>query len=103
MEEEALNGRLLKAAADGDVAVATRALEDGANVNATDEDRNTPLHLAASYDVARLLVDRGADLNATNSIGPGRTPLELARYSGYFRIAEMLADVAKTRQKNLTR
>ena len=48
-------------------------------VRATNEAANTPLHLAAQYghaDVAALLVQRGADVNAvTTTTRYGRTPL----------------------------
>jgi uncharacterized protein len=53
-----------------------RLLDDGADVNARDDDGATPLHFAAqgeSHEVIRLLRDAGADLNAINN--KGETPL----------------------------
>ena len=41
-------------------------IDGGADVNAQDEEKITPLHLARSADVVSLLVGAGADVNATN-------------------------------------
>ena len=66
----------------------------GADVNAADKDGQTPLHLAASRfshpDLVRLLVNSGADVNATcvnRGVHPKatiatRTPLHIAANSG---------------------
>lgn len=54
-------------------------LDSGVNVNATDRNGRTALHLAAilgQAELARYLLSRGADINARNI--PGRTPLMLA-------------------------
>ena len=52
-------------------------IREGGDVNAQDEDGETPLHRAmarkGNYDVARLLIENGADL-ANNAID-GKTPL----------------------------
>ena len=46
-------------------------LEKGANVNAINSDKWTPLHCAASYDsnadVVKVLLEKGANVNALNS------------------------------------
>ena len=58
---------LLAAAASGDVAAVAEALDDGAPIDARDHKDRTALLLAARFDhvdVARLLVERGADPNA---------------------------------------
>jgi ankyrin repeat protein len=62
-------------------------LELGADVNARSDDRRTPLMIAAGIvggiDAVKLLVDRGADLNATAAslFGPA-TPLTYAALVG---------------------
>lgn len=59
--------RLLAAAESGDVAAAARALDDGAPIETRDHKDRTALLLATTFDhvdVARLLVERGADPNA---------------------------------------
>ncbi len=67
----------------------------GANVNWQDEDNYnlTPLHWAAlngSVEIARMLIDAGADVNVqTNG---GRTPLHWAARRGEVEIARMLID-----------
>ena len=56
----------------GDVGKLRNALNKGASVNGQDEKGNTPLMLAAVYgnaDSVRLLIERGADVNATNMFG----------------------------------
>lgn len=73
------------------------ALSYGAGAQAVDSAGWTPLHLAvdASEDSVRLLLDRGADLNAAVFTGSyaGRTPVHVAarRYSGG-HILDMLLD-----------
>lgn len=61
------SSRLLTAAAGGDVDAVARALDDGAPIESRDHKDRTALLLAATFDhveVARLLVERGADPNA---------------------------------------
>jgi ankyrin repeat protein len=63
------NGRLLMAAALGDEAQVAAALDRGAAIEVRDARRRTALLLAASQGhvgVARLLVARGADVNAVD-------------------------------------
>jgi hypothetical protein len=58
------------------IANITKLLDEGAHVNAADDNGSTPLHFAAnddSADIVRILLDAGADINATNN--KGETPL----------------------------
>jgi ankyrin repeat protein len=60
---------LFRASAKGDVSEARRLLEQGTNVNAREEEGETPLMYAAVEDrteVAKLLLDRGADIDAVS-------------------------------------
>ncbi len=78
---------LLWAAEHGLVATATLLLDQGADVNATDQFGNTSLHLAVRYpDLVRLLLERGARVGARNAFGD--TPLH--RAVGDKRIVELL-------------
>ena len=60
------------------------SLEQGADMEARNNDGLTPLHLAAGFrtlsdraeDVAKVLLDQGADINARGN--RGRTPLHYA-------------------------
>ncbi|XP_047448377.1 ankyrin repeat domain-containing protein 53 [Mugil cephalus] len=66
-------------------------LERGADVNATTDSGQTPLHLAASEDLlecAEVLVKAGADVLAKDSMG--HTPLDLARIWCRRKIARFL-------------
>ncbi|TIA73818.1 hypothetical protein E3P92_03594 [Wallemia ichthyophaga] len=49
-------------------------IEKGGNVNIVDDDHETPLFVAEDEDVARLLVEHGADASHRNA--EGLTPLE---------------------------
>ena len=52
-------------------------MDAGADVNAKDEDENTPLHRAAYYghkEIVVLLIAKGADVNVKNDVG--YTPLD---------------------------
>lgn len=49
-------------------------IEHGADVNAKDDSRKTPLHVHNDPDIVALLCSHGADVNAKDEYG-GRTPL----------------------------
>ena len=52
-------------------------MDAGTDVNAKDEDENTPLHRAAYYghkEIVVLLIAKGADVNVKNDVG--YTPLD---------------------------
>jgi ankyrin repeat protein len=84
--------RILAAARDGDAdAVRELLARDASLVAAVDAHRKTPLHLAAEHDhaeVAELLLDAGADLEAWTSWGA--TPLQWAGVLGSRRAADVL-------------
>ena len=69
-------------------------LDYGANANAHDDDRNTPLHFAASkchLEVTRMLLERKADIDSLNS--NGLTPLHRASegwHEGFLGVVQLL-------------
>ncbi len=83
---------ILQAARDGDAPVVERLLShDPRLVRASDEYLKTPLHWAAEHDrvdVAEMLLDAGADLEAMTSWNA--TPLDWAATMGSTKVAELL-------------
>ena len=79
-----------QAARAGDCAQLRELLDrDPALVNARDEGQDTPLHVAAmmgSMEAVVLLLQRGADADARNTIG--QSPLLYAAYNGYAAIVD---------------
>jgi ankyrin repeat protein len=72
---------LFEAAAAGEVAVVRRRLTEGWEIEDRSDDGFTPLHFAAYFgrlEVARLLLELGADPNAVASNGSRVTPLHSA-------------------------
>ena len=70
-----------------------KLISAGADVNAKDNDGNSPLYHAAYWDnvaIAELLISAGADVNA--ECGEGITPLAWAAYWGNVAIAKLLID-----------
>ena len=83
-------------------------LEHGANPNARDNKRRTPLHLVSSaegegfrfsskwavplwrLEVARTLLVHGADVDAKD--GEGRTPMEVALANGQTKLVQLLSE-----------
>ena len=66
-------------------------IDAGAYVNAKDNARRTPLHIAViegDYPAAKALLDAGADTAATDK--NGRTPADYASAQGYDDLAELL-------------
>src|SRR5262249_4040811 len=93
------NVDLHEAAALGDDAGARAALDaDPALVRAYSHDGWTPLHLAAffgHYEVARLLLDRGADVNArskSDRFARENTPLHAAAANKQVDVAALLVE-----------
>lgn len=65
---------------DGDIEAVTRYLDEGGNINVTDDPGCTPLHWAVNEDfkgshreLVELLIERGADVNARDDLR--QTPL----------------------------
>jgi cytohesin len=54
---------------EGHAAAVKVLLQAGADVNKADDDGFAPLSVAASAPIAKMLIERGADLNATNTFG----------------------------------
>jgi hypothetical protein len=88
-----LDEELFIAVMSGDAPKVKELLSKGANVNARDENGQTPLHWAAIHgrvDVARLLLEHGADVNARDE--NGQTPLRWAAIHGHVDVARLLLD-----------
>jgi len=83
---------ILQAVKDGDVPAVKRLLSDDPRlVRAIDDSLKTPLHWAAEHDrhdVAKMLLDAGADLEAKTSWGA--TPLDWAATMGSTTVADLL-------------
>lgn len=84
---------LLRMFVSGNINIDTvrRLIDEGANVNATDGDRMTPLHHAPvtnQLDVAALLIERGANVNLVDF--DGTTALHFAAYYNTPEIMEAL-------------
>ncbi len=91
---QSLNGRFLEAAATGEVALVDKLLNDGADIEARDgESRGTALIWAAFHghrEVVKLLIKRGADVNAASA--GGLTPLLLACVQGHISAVKLLLE-----------
>ena len=74
-----------------DVAAAQVAINEGADVNASDIIDNTPLHRAAAFGsvgLVQILLDAGANIAATNYAS--ETPFDTARDLGKSDVAKLL-------------
>jgi ankyrin repeat protein len=92
MSKSEASAALLGAARSGDADAAAVALRNGADLEARDESRRTPLLLAATEDrpaVARLLVDLGADPDALDDRHD--TPWLVTGVNGSVRMAKIIA------------
>ena len=80
------------AALDGDFDKVQRQLDAGVDVNEESSTGLTPLHYAANSghnDIVELLIERGANVNATDS-GKGGTPLDYAYWGDQEEVIETL-------------
>lgn len=66
-------------------------LANGANVNAIDNDGNTPLHYVRNVEIAKLLVEAGANINAKNEFG--HTSLYYAKRSQQKEVIDYLTSL----------
>ena len=67
--------------------VAEILLEAGADVNTTNKEGKTPLHVAATWDkklIAEILLEAGADVHFKDK--EGKTPLDIAKNRKVFRV-----------------
>ncbi len=84
---------LLNAAAKGDTQRVKDLLDQGVNVNVKDQQGATPLAHAAWFghiDAAKLLIERGADVNAKKTSADGSSVMELATMKGHKDIVGLL-------------
>lgn len=88
----------------GDAAEVARLLAAGADVNAKGNCGQTPLHLAGTAAVAKLLLEHGADLNAASKdtgamglFGAPDTPLGWAIFGDRKDVVELLLDAKAVR------
>ncbi len=71
---------LLLASCYGFAPIAKMLIEAGANVNSTDSEGYTPLHVSCSekhFDIIQMLLDAGANINAQNN--NGKSALDIAQ------------------------
>ena len=81
------------AAEEGNIEAVKQHLAAGTNVNAKDELGMTPLHRASisgHKEVAELLIDKGADVNAIPESGLFGTPLDYAIRKKHPETADLL-------------
>jgi ankyrin repeat protein len=82
-QQEELNQQLFYAAISGDEKQAKKAIEAGANINARDDSKDTPLITAARHNhkkIVDLLLSKGAAIRLTNDWG--QTALQTAAMRG---------------------
>ena len=76
------------AAGGGNIEAVKQHLAAGTDVNAKDKGGGTPLHFAATKEIAELLIAKGADVNAKDE--DGWTPLDLANRIGRPETADLI-------------
>lgn len=84
--------QLFEAIQNGNLADASNAIKNGADVNTPDKSGNTPLFFAAYYgreNIVKYLVNKHADIDRINNLGD--TPLYIAAQNGHENIIKYLA------------
>src|SRR3990170_7268322 len=93
-DKSAINEELLDAARSGNLARVTKALDQGADVNAANRYRATALLAAADkghIDVVKLLIERGADLNIQDTFYKSRA-IDMAGQNGHTAVVILLLE-----------
>ena len=70
-----------------------RLLEEGTDVDELNEDGLTPLYwccLSGSVDMAKLLINRGAEVNSVDTFTTGLSLLAIAQLMGYTELSDVL-------------
>jgi ankyrin repeat protein len=91
LDDSTLDEQLFKAVRYGKHDDAERIVKDGANVNATDTNGVTPIHIASEKghtEIVRFLVNNGADVHCKDT--DGDTPLHDAADHGRLEIVRFL-------------
>jgi len=82
------HGVINGAAAGGDIEAVKEFLVAGTDVDVKDEEGATPLHYAATKEIAELLIAKGADVNAKDD--DGKTPLDRAIMHNHTETIDLL-------------
>jgi len=93
LSQDELNSRLLDASDKEKLEEVRLLLDMGAQVDAEDDTKKTPLHWAAwngHIEIARLLIKRGAQVDAEDKYK--QTPLHMAAYNGHTGVARLLIE-----------
>ena len=60
------------------------------SINGRNREKSTPLHLTSKLKIAKYLVNKGSDINATDDYG--ETPLHVACDMGWIKIVKFLVE-----------
>ena len=85
---------LHEATREGNVKKVKQLLDSGADVDQVNEQGLTPLHLSAlngRQDLAAVLIDHGANINAREEYTGKLTPMAMALLMGYDDLVELMA------------
>jgi ankyrin repeat protein len=90
-----LNVQLFKAVRASDLSAVQTALSKGADVKCKNREGLTPFFVAVfqgNLEIAKVLFDKGSDINATGTSVGLVTPLILASFEGNLKLIEFLLD-----------